>query len=370
LIHRVVVPFLYGYSSELDSIVSSEIVQTMQLGHYFQVPSDQEDQLQDLQLEQLTSSDPIPIDIPDNWCIEPQSEPENTLLEDPQLNFKPKYDDTVQCFHCHMAITTANDLKTHLELNKKCSEKNFVCPECPPECPKFYDSHIKVIRHRVVHRNDPKFNCDKCQKAFKSKRILVTHLSKVHGIHQTMKYQCPKCPNSFNFETHLKVHLEKHSLPHREPDMFCDHCEMTFNNRSALNYHMQKHVKPSYQCTKCTKSFQSEFGLKYHLKIHNNEAHHLCHDCGKKFISPYKLVQHRMSKHTLEKPYVCEECGEGFVRNDKLTVHRRRAHTGERPYPCNMCDWRGVDSSSLIHHKKKHVKQNVTVNEQLLKFNV
>ena len=78
-------PFLYGYSSELDSIVSSEIVQTMQLGHYFQVPSDQEDQLQDLQLEQLTSSDPIPIDIPDNWCIEPQSEPENTLLEDPQL---------------------------------------------------------------------------------------------------------------------------------------------------------------------------------------------------------------------------------------------------------------------------------------------
>ena len=85
LIHRVVVPFLYGYSSELDSIVSSEIVQTMQLGHYFQVPSDQDDQLQDLQLEQLTSSDPIPIDIPDNWCIEPQSEPENTLLEDPQL---------------------------------------------------------------------------------------------------------------------------------------------------------------------------------------------------------------------------------------------------------------------------------------------
>ena len=77
-----------------------------------------------------------------------------------------------------MAITTANDLKTHLELNKKCSEKNFVCPECPPECPKFYDSHIKVIRHRVVHRNDPKFNCDKCQKAFKSKRILGTHLSK------------------------------------------------------------------------------------------------------------------------------------------------------------------------------------------------
>ena len=73
------------------------------------------------------------------------------------------------------------------------------------------------------------------------------------------------------------------------------------------------------------------------------------------------------------RPYICEECGEGFVRNDKLTVHRRRAHTGERPYPCDLCEWRGVDSSSLIHHKKKHVKQlasNITVDEELLKINV
>ena len=50
----------------------------------------------------------------------------------------------------------------------------------------------------------------------------------------------------------------------------------------------------------------------------------------------------------------------GFIRNDKLTVHKRRAHTGEKPYVCDQCPWRGVDSSSLIHHKKKHAKQPKT----------
>ena len=305
---------MYGYSAEYDTTVSSNIVQTMQLGQYFQKV--EHIQLEQIQLQQLTSPEPIPIEIPDNfYCIEPidpQIEPD-ILPEEPLQTFKTKYDDTIQCFHCHVPISTVDELKSHLEISKKCSEKNFICPECPPECPKFFDSPIKVIRHRVVHRNEAKFNCDHCQKIFKSRKILITHLSKVHGIHQHMKYQCPKCPSSFNFQNHLQAHVEKHSLPNREPDLFCEHCEMIFNNRSALNYHMQKHVKPKYQCTKCPRSFQSEFGLKYHLKIHNNEAHYLCDDCGKKFISPYKLVQHRRAKHTLER--YCKLGFEILLRN-------------------------------------------------------
>ena len=138
-----------------------------------------------------------------------------------------------------------------------------------------------------------------------------------------------------------------------------------FPYRSALNYHLQKHVKSTYECELCAKSFKSEFGLKYHLKVHNNQTDFMCHECGKGFITKYKLIHHRRSKHTNERPYVCEECGEGFVRNDKLIVHKRRAHTGERPYPCEYCDWRGVDSSSLIHHRKKHKIKTVNCNSAI-----
>ena len=40
-------------------------------------------------------------------------------------------------------------------------------------------------------------------------------------------------------------------------------------------------------------------------------------------------------------------------RSDNLINHRRR-HTGEHPYKCDRCNWTGPDSSSFIHHKKKH----------------
>ena len=260
----------------------------------------------------------------------------------------------VKCNGCDLLFYTSQELKDHLS-KTKCGSVYAQCPDCP----KVFDSAMKLTRHRVVHKkeNAPRFECNQCLKRFLSDRILNSHLAKVHGIHIQRKFQCLKCPKSFNFENQLRCHEEKHKNKQKDPDLFCDQCDMICANRSALHYHLQKHNNPLHQCPKCPKSFKSEFGLDYHLKIHNNEKNHLCPDCGKGFISPYKLIHHKRSAHTLEKPFVCEQCGEGFIRNDKLTVHKRRAHTGEKPYACNICPWRGVDSSSLIHHKKKHTKQ-------------
>ena len=343
IFYREVLPFLYGYSNEIFTSIRSNIVQSLRFGQNFDTNRDE-------LINPLNPS--CENDVMDEDKIEPFEETikETTMTDFEGYEYKPILDSNVLCFNCYIPIKSPNDLKDHLETSPKCSEKNFMCPHCP----RFFDSAIKVIRHKVVHKDSPKYPCEKCQKVFKSKRILQTHNSKVHGIHPDMKFKCSKCPQSFNFETHLKAHFVKHSLSKQPPDLFCDQCDQVFHTRSALSYHKAKHVKSEYPCNQCTKSFKSDFGLKYHLKIHNNEAPYLCDDCGQKFISPYKLIQHRRSKHTQERPYICEECGEGFVRNDKLTVHKRRAHTGERPYPCDQCDWRGVDSSSLIHHKKKH----------------
>ena len=338
---RQLLPYLYGFAQPNQSL-NNELIQTLRFGHFeensnLSILSSIPPKQTNCELKETIFEEPY-----DLWDLDEEVPSTNEPSE------KPKALDLI-CLGCFVPMTNIEELRTHAALHQRCAEKNCFCPQCD----KVFDSPIKVTRHSVVHKKDyAMYPCDKCPKTFKSSRILQTHLSKVHNFHQLKRFQCMKCPKSFDFENHLKHHLNNHDIKTKE--LYCDQCDMICSNRSSLNYHMQKHLKSNYDCDQCSKSFKSEFGLKYHLKVHNNQTDFMCHECGKGFITKYKLIHHRRSKHTNERPYVCEECGEGFVRNDKLTVHKRRAHTGERPYPCPQCDWRGVDSSSLIHHRKKH----------------
>eukprot|EP00093_Oithona_nana_P013381 13381.XXX_480632_481957_1 [CDS] Oithona nana genome sequencing. len=348
---RQLLPYLYGFAQPNQSL-SNELIQTLRFGHFeensnLSILSSIPPKQTNCELKETIFEEPY-----DLWDLDEEVPSTNEPSE------KPKALDLI-CLGCFVPMTNIEELRTHAALHQRCAEKNCFCPQCD----KVFDSPIKVTRHSVVHKKDyAKYPCDKCPKTFKSSRILQTHLSKVHNFHQLKRFQCMKCPKSFDFENHLKHHLNNHDIKTKE--LYCDQCDMICSNRSSLNYHMQKHLKSNYDCDQCSKSFKSEFGLKYHLKVHNNQTDFMCHECGKGFITKYKLIHHRRSKHTNERPYVCEECGEGFVRNDKLTVHKRRAHTGERPYPCEQCDWRGVDSSSLIHHRKKH-KLKAELNKNL-----
>lgn len=348
---RQLLPYLYGFAQPNQSL-NNELIQTLRFGHFeensnLSILSSIPPKQTNCELKETIFEEPY-----DLWDLDEEVPSTNEPSE------KPKALDLI-CLGCFVPMTNIEELRTHAALHQRCAEKNCFCPQCD----KVFDSPIKVTRHSVVHKKDyAKYPCDKCPKTFKSSRILQTHLSKVHNFHQLKRFQCMKCPKSFDFENHLKHHLNNHDIKTKE--LYCDQCDMICSNRSSLNYHMQKHLKSNYDCDQCSKSFKSEFGLKYHLKVHNNQTDFMCHECGKGFITKYKLIHHRRSKHTNERPYVCEECGEGFVRNDKLTVHKRRAHTGERPYPCEQCDWRGVDSSSLIHHRKKH-KLKAELNKNL-----
>ena len=348
---RQLLPYLYGFAQPNQSL-NNGLIQTLRFGHFeensnLSILSSIPPKQTNCELKETIFEEPY-----DLWDLDEEVPSTNEPSE------KPKALDLI-CLGCFVPMTNIEELRTHAALHQRCAEKNCFCPQCD----KVFDSPIKVTRHSVVHKKDyAKYPCDKCPKTFKSSRILQTHLSKVHNFHQLKRFQCMKCPKSFDFENHLKHHLNNHDIKTKE--LYCDQCDMICSNRSSLNYHMQKHLKSNYDCDQCSKSFKSEFGLKYHLKVHNNQTDFMCHECGKGFITKYKLIHHRRSKHTNERPYVCEECGEGFVRNDKLTVHKRRAHTGERPYPCEQCDWRGVDSSSLIHHRKKH-KLKAELNKNL-----
>ena len=56
---------------------------------------------------------------------------------------------------------------------------------------------------------------------------------------------------------------------------------------------------------------------------------HKCHQCGKLFVTPYKLQRHRVI-HTGTRPYVCHLCVKGFTQKEHLKYHLKLSHP---PFP-------------------------------------
>ena len=254
-----------------------------------------------------------------------------------------------KCGACKEYFKSIPLLKEHLQSQPECTGKNvtptLVCEQCPK--PHLFYNLRKFEAHSLRHQSV--IQCNECDAKFEDYREYVKHIRVAHNDRQ---YPCTQCSKSFALESVL----EKHILNcHKE--FSCHICGRKYKSNPALKYHMRKHDKGPFSCPKCPRVLKSEHGLAYHMNIHNGVAAFLCPDCGRSFVTKQKMQNHVRAKHTHERPYICDQCGAGFIRSDKMLIHKRRVHTGERPYACEHCDWRGVDSSDLIHHRKKHLKQ-------------
>ncbi|TRY78529.1 hypothetical protein TCAL_08109 [Tigriopus californicus] len=257
----------------------------------------------------------------------------------------------ISCGGCSATFPSFQPLLSHFETHLEHRDLTLVCQPCQTVFP----SQQKFEKHKLIHQKE--LQCRDCGKVFSDIKKYSKHLTNVHPNSMEGEYKCSKCSRSFeypqNFVNHMKQHDTEDNGPIRK-DYKCKHCQQLFPSKSTLSYHVAKHVQSEFSCHRCPKKFKSDKGLKYHMNVHDGVHDYLCDDCGRGFITRQKLLQHRRAKHTFEKPYVCDTCGEGFTRSDKMNLHKRRAHTGEKPYNCDQCSWKGVDSSGLIHHRKKH----------------
>lgn len=109
---------------------------------------------------------------------------------------------------------------------------------------------------------------------------------------------------------------------------------------------------------------------KKHVSIKDENGHHSCDVCGKKFKHIRMLNRHRRN-HNPYKKYKCNFCGKGF--NDSFDLKRHvRTHTGVKPYNCNQCEKSFTQRCSLESHMDKihGVKHDFTYKQRREKIYV
>ncbi|XP_058445465.1 zinc finger protein 117-like [Malaya genurostris] len=127
--------------------------------------------------------------------------------------------------------------------------------------------------------------------------------------------------------------LTRHMSIHRNEGKYkCEVCGKAWNNCTSLTKHKRIHTNEKFKCTICGKDYTTKYDFSKHMKIHLDDYEHKCDVCGKGFISKSRLKDHK-NIHTGERPYECAICGKDFHRKKKLSVHMR-LHTSERPFKC------------------------------------
>ncbi|XP_071835998.1 uncharacterized protein [Apostichopus japonicus] len=94
----------------------------------------------------------------------------------------------------------------------------------------------------------------------------------------------------------------------------------------------------NFACGQCDKVFMTAEKMKTHTYLHTGERPFTCSesDCGKAFISKYKLLRH-MATHSPNKMHSCTFCDKKFHRKDHLKNHLHTHDPNKVLFRCTEC---------------------------------
>lgn len=152
------------------------------------------------------------------------------------------------------------------------------------------------------HTNYRPAKCHLCDKSFKNKQDLASHI------------RCHKVGKRFNSHS-LSICLTRAPKTCR----CCIRCHTNKSNFGISFCFNYKDIR-KYECDQCHKKFRSQSHMVYHRYAHFDERNFACDQCPQKFKSPHILRTHRNTVHSTVFRYECEQCGRKFKRDHHLVV--------------------------------------------------
>lgn len=147
-----------------------------------------------------------------------------------------------------------------------------------------------------IHTNEKPFTCDICNKKFRFKSAVNSHMW-THKESHELPFQCNICPKRFGFRTLLRDHLRIHN---QERAYQCDLCPKNYLRSSALHAHRRNwHGDNKIQCEICKKLFATKSTLKKHSYTHTGHLF-ACPECKYSCSRQHRMRQHVFNHHNKE----------------------------------------------------------------------
>ncbi|XP_055691509.1 zinc finger protein 808-like [Lutzomyia longipalpis] len=175
------------------------------------------------------------------------------------------------------------------------------------------------------------FECDKCEKKFKSKSGIKWHIRLIHeGMKPTFgkqkSFHCSQCSASFVLKEGLLNHMDMHNRESFE----CPKCPGKYTDKKDFFKHFHLVHRTDFSCNLCEKIFKNFAGYWTHIEAHRimvqqkcelDEEALTCKSCRRTFRSIEKLKMHSQRRRTMQ----CDLCQQTIYACDRLK-HIRHFH--------------------------------------------
>ncbi|XP_062593172.1 zinc finger protein Xfin-like [Saccostrea cucullata] len=248
-----------------------------------------------------------------------------------------------------------DEVDDEFEVSLDEGDSRKLCFVCGHQCPdrKRLFKHCEEV-HFITGHNNRFTECMQCVSYFKSRKGIMDHLQKVHGVKCSSLHEknhiCVICEEKFSDNVQLAKHVKTHGI-----QFTCKHCSKKFDSYSKmaahLKIHSEKFTKKPMNCIICTLSVPEESYIG-HLIVHYDRKYGpwKCRVCEKDFYLRKNLKEHLKGEHKI---FICEKCGRTF---NCMYSFRKHESVHKNQIKCTLCSKQFANKIELAIHRRVHIK--------------